>query len=403
MTTTQKLILWVYGAIVAAWPLRMVVIAIIRRRMDVLTVSSPRMQGTGLPVVSAIIPAKDEESTLGDCLSSVGSQSYPNLEILVVDDRSTDGTPAVARCFAEKDPRARVITIDDLPPGWTGKTHALHVATAEARGDWFWFLDADTRHHPDSLAVMMEYARTNRASMVSLLPEMRCESFWERVVQPLCGIVLMRTYPLFRVNDDRSRMAFANGQYILMDRPSYEASGGHEAVRDRFVEDIFLARRVKATGRAIRTAVSTDISSTRMYTSLHSLIRGWARILYDAHDRRALPLVGKIVEPLVFSQSGDVALVVSLAMLALGRGGDFAWWLLGLSVLHQVMKQWVLYRMYAWSSPMTARYAIFYPLAGIVSAWITVRAIWMCMTGRVTWRGTSYAPASGQGSSIAGR
>ena len=114
----------------------------------------------------------------------------------------------------------------------------------------------------------------------------------------------MRTYPTFIANDDRRPLAFANGQFLLIERSAYDAAGGHEAVRDRFVEDIDLARKVKALGRSIRTAIAPEISSTRMYTSLPSLVRGWSRILYDAHDRRALPLVGKIVEPLIFSQTG---------------------------------------------------------------------------------------------------
>lgn len=399
MTPTQRLILWTYAAIVAAWPIRHLAISIIYAKFDVLRRDSPPFEAPDAPLVSAIIPAKDEEDKLGECLDSARAQNYPNLEILVVDDRSADRTPVIARHASERDPRVRVISIEHLPEGWTGKTHALHVASAEARGEWFWFLDADTRHAPESLSVMMEYARSNRAALASLLPEMRCESFWEKVVQPLAGIVLMRSFPLFRVNRDTHPLAFANGQYILMTRSAYDASGGHEAVRDRFVEDIYLAGRVKALGLPIRTAMSTDISSTRMYTGLPQIVRGWSRILYDALGRKPLPLVGKVVEPLVFSQTGDAAVIVAAAMLLLGAAGPFAWWLLGLGTVHQVLKTSVLYRMYKWSSPATAGYAAWYPLAGLVMMWVCARSIWMCLTGRVTWRGTSYGPKA----ALAGR
>ena len=175
-------------------------------------------------------------------------QTYPNLEIIVVDDRSTDRTGEIAGQFATKDRRIRVLTIDDLPPGWTGKTHALHRAAALATGEWLWFLDADTLHSPESLSILMEYGRRQGAAMVSLLPELRCETFWERVVQPLGGIVLMQSFPLHVVHRDDSPLAFANGQYILITRAAYDAAGGHEAVKDRFVEDIALADRVKAAG-----------------------------------------------------------------------------------------------------------------------------------------------------------
>src|SRR6185312_3983699 len=159
MTFNQRLLLGSYVAIVAIWPIRHLVLTWVFRRFDILSLSSPRFSQPSAQLVTAIIPAKDEEATLLECLASVRAQGYSNLEILVVDDRSTDGTAAIARSAAEIDPRVRVITIDELPPGWTGKTHALHVAAAEARGEWFWFLDADTRHTHDSLAIVMEYAR----------------------------------------------------------------------------------------------------------------------------------------------------------------------------------------------------------------------------------------------------
>jgi chlorobactene glucosyltransferase len=394
MTTTQQILLGAYAAIVAQWPIRHLVLGWISRRTDRLTARSPRFAAPDPPLVSAIIPAKDEEQTLGDCLATVCAQTYPNLEVLVVDDRSTDGTAAVARRWAGRDPRVRLIAIEELPPGWTGKTHALHVAVGEAAGRWLWFLDADTRHAPDCLSIVLEYARSRRAVLASLIPEMRCESFWEALMQPLEGIVLLRSFPLFLVNRDASPRAFANGQFILIERAAYARAGGHEAVRDRFVEDIYLARRVKALGLPIRVALAPEISSTRMYTSLRQIVRGWSRILYDALGRSPWPLLGKVLEPLVFSQTVLIALAAGLILRARGDAGAFPLWLLGLGVVHLALQISVLYRMYRMTSPATARYAVWYPLAGLVSDWISFRAIVMCLTGRVTWRGTSYGPAA---------
>ena len=142
------------------------------RQLDYLNPGSPRWSlARPAPRVTAIIPAKDEEATLADCVRSVQAQSYPNLDILIVDDRSDDGTLAIARGIAAADPRVKPSSRSiRLPPGWTGKTHALHVASQQAQGDWFWFLDADTRHEPDSLAIVLEYARSHNAQMASLLP-----------------------------------------------------------------------------------------------------------------------------------------------------------------------------------------------------------------------------------------
>ena len=129
MTGIQTALLVGYAVITAAWPIRLVVLAVILRRQQVLTPRSPHFDRPDPPLVSAILPAKDEEAYLSECLLSVCRQTYPNLEILVVDDRSTDRTGEIARDIAARDSRVRVLTIDSLPPGWTGKTHALEHAS----------------------------------------------------------------------------------------------------------------------------------------------------------------------------------------------------------------------------------------------------------------------------------
>jgi len=389
MTPTQRAVLQIYAALMAIWPIRHVVLTWAFRKMDFLGPTSPRFVSDDPPLVSAIIPAKDEEATLADCLASVRSQKYPNLEILIVDDRSTDRTAEIVREFSRLDPRIRLISIEDLPPGWTGKTHALHVAAHQARGEWFWFVDADTRHEPDSLSIVLEYARSHGAEMASLLPEMRCETFWEKVVQPLAGIVLVQNYPLFWANDPRRKLAFANGQYILIRRDAYDRAGGHEAVRDKFVEDIYLARAVKEAGMSSRTAIAHGIGSTRMYTSLPQLVRGWSRILYDALGRNPWRLLALALDPLFFSQTAHVALVASLLMMVAGMPGPFPARLLGLSVVHHLLAYTCLRRLYVLSVPRT-RHVAWYPLAGLVLDVILYRAIRMCFTGKVTWRGTAY-------------
>ena len=391
MSPGQKTLLWIYAATIGMWVIRHVALSLIFRTVDFLTLRSPRISVAGLPRVTAIIPAKDEEATLADCLRSVCDQAYPELEILVANDRSTDRTAAIAAEFAAADPRVRLLNIEHLPAGWTGKTHALHVAAGQAGGEWLWFLDADTRHVPECLPIVMEYARREKAALASLLPEMRCGSFWEEVVQPLASVALVQSFPLFRVHNPKSRCYFANGQFILIRRDAYEACGGHEAVKDRLLEDIQLAGRVKALGLPIRVAMAMGISSTRMYTSLHQIVRGWARIFFDALDRRFGPVLWKALDPLIFSQPAHVAVVVAVVMLLVNGPSPFAWWLLALSVAHHLLAASVLYRLYRQIVAHPLRAALWYPLAGVVFDWIIVKALISCVTGRVTWRGTNYS------------
>ncbi len=389
MTSFQLTILSIYAVLVAIWPIRLLVIEVVLRRQRVLSNDSPRFDRPDPPLVSAILPAKDEELNLPACLSSVCSQSYPRLEILVVDDRSTDRTGEIAREFAARDSRVRLFTIEHLPPGWTGKTHALDQALHHARGKWLWFFDADTIHAPDSLSIMMEYGRSQGAALVSLLPELKCETFWEKVVQPLAAITLMQSFPLHVVNDNRSRLAFANGQYILIERKAYDAAGGHRAVRERFVEDIGMAENVKSLGFPIRVALVRGLVLCRMYASFQQLVRGWSRILYDALGRKTWRLVLKLLDPIIFCQSGHLALALALALIALGRSGPFTTWLLVLAVIHHTLMCLLFLRVYTFSVPGT-RYFLLYPLANLVVDAILFRAILMCLTGNVTWRGTAY-------------
>ena len=405
MTGTETNLLWIYVAIIAVWPIRFIVLKVILGRQSFLDEHSPRYEAPDPPSVTAILPAKDEETYISGCIASIRAQSYPNLRILVVDDRSKDRTGAIAREHAEADPRVRVLTIQELPPGWTGKTHALHRAVAEAKSDWLWFLDADTLHAPESLSILMEYGRTEGAAMVSLLPELRCETFWEKVVQPLGGIVLMQSFPLHTVHRDDAPLAFANGQYILVRRDAYDAAGGHEAVKDRFVEDIALADRVKSKGYRIRVALIRGIVTCRMYASLGQLVRGWSRILYDALDRRAIRLAWRLLDVLGFCQVGHVAILASLVLLAMGHDRRFAEILLGLGLVHHALMYLVFRLIYRTSVP-GSRHTAWFPVGNAIIDVILVRAIRMCLTGRVSWRDTQYGPskaATGRPQAMASR
>lgn len=391
--------------LVLVWAFRHLAITVVFWRTPRLTLGSPRYDVSGHenpPKVTILLPCKDEQENVAKCAADLLAQNYPNLEVVIIDDRSTDGTAEVARGIAASDSRVKLLHLSDRPAGWTGKTYALTRGMELASGEWLLFVDADTRHHPDCLSICMEWAARRQAAMISLLPKMRCETFWERVNQPLCGIVLMRSFPPELVNSDWSGMAFANGQFILVERSVYEAAGGHAAVRDKFVEDIYLARVVKRQlKRRVLTAVAPEICSTRMYSGLGDQIQGWARIYFDAWRRSVPTALWKIAEPLIFTQPGYVMPFVAIGYLAFGSDSQGAMRLLGLSLLHNLLMFSVIARMYRFNH---ARWqdAIWYPLSGLISDWIYVRVIRMCLTGQVTWRGTTYEATRGpDGGSLA--
>lgn len=229
------------------------------------------------PTLSVIIPARNEEASLGDCLRSLVAQSGVVFEIIVVDDHSTDRTHEIAQSFPKE--QVRVIEAGPLPAGWTGKNNAVATGARQARGKWFLFTDADTVHLRGSLARSVAEAEDNHADLLSYSPEQIAVTFWEMATLPVVFAELARQYPPSTVSDPASPIAAANGQFILIRREAYEAVRGHAAIADDILEDVALARAVKLSGRKIRFRYAPDAVRTRMYRSYHQLRDGWTKNL----------------------------------------------------------------------------------------------------------------------------
>jgi chlorobactene glucosyltransferase len=226
------------------------------------------------PEVVAIVPARNEEHQIGHCLRSLCAQDWPRLRIICVDDRSDDATRAEATAVADR--RLTVVSGTDLPPGWLGKNHANTQGVAHAgAAEWLLFTDADTEHAPAALSSAMACAREQQADLFTILTEVRAETFWERALMPQILSAVVGSFPIRLVNDPRSKIAIANGQYILIRRAVYEETGGHAAIRDRVADDLELARRVKGSGRRLYVGDGRHLVSVRMYTSLREIWWGF--------------------------------------------------------------------------------------------------------------------------------
>src|SRR5438105_4200181 len=227
------------------------------------------------PLVSVIIPARNEEASLAQCLESLASQTGLTFEIIVVDDASTDHTRQIAQTF----PQVNVVDAPPLPPGWTGKNNALVAGAKTARGKWLLFTDADTFHHPGSLARSLSEAEQHSAALLSYSPEQEVRGFLENAVMPVIFAELACTYRPSEICNPASRAAAANGQYLLITRQAYDAVSGHTAVATSLLEDVALAKAVKDSGHRILFRFGGDAVRTRMYRSFSQLREGWAKNL----------------------------------------------------------------------------------------------------------------------------
>jgi chlorobactene glucosyltransferase len=232
--------------------------------------------GAEWPLVSIIVPARNEEGNLSALLDSLLAQDYPTFEVIVIDDASTDATGALADAYAARDRRLRVIHTAGPAPGWTGKCAACWQGALVARGSWLLFTDADTRHEPGALRAALALALAARREAVSLFPRQRCETFWERLLLPFAYqqyFVGAQTDAL----DKPGAPALANGQYFLISRRAYGAAGGHASVAGSIIEDVALAGALKRAGYPALAAHGEALVSVRMYGSLGALVEGFTK------------------------------------------------------------------------------------------------------------------------------
>jgi cellulose synthase/poly-beta-1,6-N-acetylglucosamine synthase-like glycosyltransferase len=368
-----------------------------RKKMRLLYKRPPLPPGEAPPPphVTILIPAKDEQARIRACLESALAQDYPNLDVVAIDDRSGDRTGAIMDEVAAADPRLKVVHLTEPPEfGWTGKNRALHVAQQHARGDWLLFVDSDVVLRPDALPASMDVMRRKKGDMISLLPRLESESLWESLLVPLCASTAAGMYLIALNNSERQRTAFANGQFILIRRAAYDLIGGHSKIRDRLCEDIEIARLLKAHGLRTRVAWGNEVCSVRMYDNLPAILRGWSRIYYAGGVGSPWRILGAMAFVLLCTLSAYVAMAWGLWRLAhpvvLGPGLFAAGAWLGAGLLHLALLTFFVGTLYAWSGN-PRRNALWLPLSGSFLIFILARALRMCFTKRVEWRGVAYS------------
>jgi chlorobactene glucosyltransferase len=368
------------------------IVTLVRARFSRSLDDEPAEPPSDAPLVSIVIPARNEERNIHRCVTSALASDYPQLEVIVVDDHSTDDTAAIAGRLASSDSRLRVITPPALPDGWFGKQWACAAGADTARGELLGFMDADTWQAPDLVTRIVHAMRTRASDLLSVAGMQEMGSFWERMIQPqIFAIMLQRFGGTELVNRSRNTsQKIANGQCIWVRRDTYDALGGHAAVKHEVAEDVALAQLWFRAGRTVTLVLGLSQLSTRMYTSLRELIEGWGKNIY-AGGRKAMPLgaFGRAIYPLLLMTPGlfgvvpPIVLVLglmgvagtgALTWAAIATGANLVWWLLA----------------YMWLR-LSPVYALLHPLGAAMVLYIAIGAI--ARGRRVRWKEREYRAA----------
>ena len=326
--------------------------------------------------VSVVIPARNEEFTIGQAILSLAGQPEV-FEIIVVDDQSADNTSAVLERLAVSVSKLRALEGGPLPEGWVGKNYAAWQGAQCATGTWLLFTDADAVHQPGSTGRALDQVAANAAEMFSVSPAQEMRTWWERALIPFVYCRLAQLYSYTAVNDPRSPVAAANGQFLLIRRDIYEAFGGHAAVRGEVLEDVALARLAKLSGIRLLFSPDDGLVRVRMYTTFRTMWEGWTKNLCPLVTGAGQGVTRELfyVLPwipflcLVLTPRYPIMALLGVALLA-GRHAGYA----------------AALRRNRFPLPSVVYYMVAVLLYGAALA----ASDWHYARGRVTWKGRQY-------------
>ncbi len=336
------------------------------------------------PRVSVLVPARNEEANIAACVGSLLAQDYPDFEVLVLDDHSTDAT---ARLLAGMAAAGHLHTLQgrELPAGWLGKAWACQQLAEAATGEILLFTDADTRHHPQTLRQAVAALEAERADLLTLFVQEEVCSWAERLVVPILPWSMMSFFPLVLAYlFPRASLSATNGQFMLFRRTAYEAIGGHASVRREVVDDMALGRRVRQSGLRWRIADGVAYVRCRMYGDWREVFQGLGKNLFGVFGYRVLPfLFVWLWLGMVFVEPPVVAALAALG--ALRPPFSVAPALVASAI---ALTLWFLC---CWHFRLPAYLCLMYPVIVLASVVVACWSLLVVVSGRATWKGRRVA------------
>ncbi|MFH1420105.1 MAG: glycosyltransferase family A protein [Planctomycetota bacterium] len=340
------------------------------------------------PSLDIVVPVKDEEVNITACLESVLAQDHPNATVIVVNDRSSDGTVPAIQAIQERHPEVRRVDIAELPAGLYGKPHAIHTIAGELKADYVAFVDSDLLLEPACLRTLVHHLSSNGYDWVAVMGAPEIHRFWERLVVPLFGAVIFAWYDPRKISDPKWPNAIGSGLMVCR-RDAYEAIGGHKAVIDVYDEDSELIRIAKRAGQKISFMLTPELFTQRHYGTLANTIRGMTRTFVGG-----IKTIGRLLftaGSLEFISLWPIGLLVLLG-IARWCGVALLWerWWWATAAVHLVASTalaWLIYH----TAGQKRRFSLLHPLGAIILIYTCFRAMrHLQRKEAIAWRGTRY-------------
>jgi len=232
----------------------------------------------GEPLVSVLIPARNEEYNIGNLLNDLQKQSYQQIEVIVFNDQSTDQTKKIVKAFIKEDKCFHLINSEGLSDGWLGKTNACFQLARQANGEYFLFLDADVRVESGLIESSLAQMQKHGLKLLSIFPKQEMITIAEKITVPVMNSILLSLLPIVLTRESsRSSLAAANGQFMLFEKKTYQSIQPHEKVKNQLVEDILIARLYKKSGQKMECMTGNSTIRCRMYQNLNDALYGFSR------------------------------------------------------------------------------------------------------------------------------
>jgi glycosyltransferase involved in cell wall biosynthesis len=344
-----------------------------------------------LPTVSVIVPARNEEINIGDCLAGLAGLNYPSekLQIIVVNDHSSDRTGEIVDGFIARHSNIEQIHAPTLPEDWTGKSYGCWQGANRARGEWLIFLDADTYVKPDLLSSCVHFAECNRLDLLSVIPHQIIKSLQERLWLPGVFLGFAAFLDLGRINDPQDPYAIASGQFLLFQSDAYKSINGHRLIRKELNDDLAFAREAKKHRLHFFCAFGEHLLETRMYRNLKEIWAGFSR---NAADITQSTSIGRLLVNTVYIVSiatGAIVLptIAVLSYLATPNIYNLVTVNIAMPVFLILL---IFFLMTARALRIPVVYSLTIPLGLLLHGVLCLYSFFLIRTGVRKWKGRSY-------------